>query len=462
MEESWARTEMAGVEGWDQRCRGSLERICEQVLARPEESFSAACGPGLRQAGCRIFSAEQMSVEKLLAGHVAQTVQRCQEQEEVIVAQDTTELNYTTHKGAKGLGPINAHPASRGLLMHTALALTVEGVPVGLLSQETWARDPATFGTAAQRRRRPVVEKESQQWLTGLQGVAEALPAGPRVVLVQDREADVFAFLGAPRPAHIELIVRVCQPRRVEVERAAGREDGPRTVLAAARQAPVLGHVQVQVPRKPGQPEREAVLELAASAVQVQAPRRRTADVPAGSLALWVVRATELEPPTGSKPIEWILLTTVLIASFAAACRCVHDYALRWRVERFHYTLKQGCTVERLQFEAAHSLKNALALYSIVAWRLLWLTYTARQQPQAPATELMAPLELRVLAEATQGAVSTAREAIRAIAQLGGFPTNPSAKEPGVKVLWRGLRRLEAMVEGWVLALQAGPFMRQD
>jgi hypothetical protein len=246
----------------------------------------------------------------------------------------------------------------------------------------------------------------------------------------------------------------------VEVE--AGSEGGPRTVLAAARQAPVLGQVRVQVPRKPDQPEHEAVLELAAAAVGVKAPRRRSADVPATSQALWVVRATEIAPPAGRTPIEWILLTTAVVDSLAAASRCVHDYALRWRVERFHYTLKQGCTVERLQFEEAHTLKNALALYSIVAWRLLWLTYTARQQPRAPATELMSPLELRVLEEATQGAVSTAREAIRAIARLGGFPTNPAAKEPGVKVLWRGLRRFEAMVEGWVLALQAGPFMRQD
>jgi hypothetical protein len=459
-EESWVRREMAGVEVWDQRCRGSLERICEQVLARPEESFSAACGPGLRQAGSRIFGAAQMSVDKMLAGHVDQTARRCREQGEVVVAQDTTDLNYTTHKGTNGLGPINANPDSRGLLMHTALALTAEGVPLGLLSQETWARDPDTFGTAAQRRRRPVAEKESQKWLTGLQGVAEALPAGPRVVLVQDREADVFAFLAAPRPVHIELIVRVCQPRRVEVD--AGSEGGPRTVFEAARQAPVLGQLRVQVPRKPGQAEREAVLELTASAVGVKAPRWRSADVPAASQALWVVRATELEPPAGCKPIEWILLTTVVVDSFAAACRCVHDYALRWRVERFHYTLKQGCTVERLQFEEAHTLKNALALYAIVAWRLLWLTYTARQQPQAPATELLPSLERQVLEEATQAPVSTVREAIRAIAQLGGFPTNPSAKEPGVKVLWRGLRRLEAMVEGWALALQAWPFMRQD
>lgn len=461
MEESWARTEMADVEVWDQRCRVSLERICEQVLARPEESFSAACGPGLRQAGSRIFAAARMSVEKMLAGHVAQTVVRCQEQAVVVVAQDTTELNYTSHKQAKGLGPINTNPHSRGLLMHTALAVSEEGVPLGLLSQETWARNPRRFGTAVQRRQRPVAQKESQKWLTGLQQVAEALPEGSsQVVLVQDREADVFAFLAASRPAHIELIVRMCQPRRVEVE-ASGKA-GPRNVFEAARQAPVLGQLRVQVPRKPGQPEREAVLELAARVVVVKAPKHRTADVPGQSLALWVVRATEVAPPAGCPPIEWILLTTLAVDSYAAACRCVHYYSLRWRVERFHYTLKQGCTVEQLQFDAAHTLKNALALYSIVAWRLLWLTYLARQQPQAPAAELMPALELRVLEQTTQTPVPTARAAIRAIAQLGGFPTNPSAKEPGVKVLWRGLRRLEAMVEGWCLALQSAPFMRQD
>jgi hypothetical protein len=62
-------------------------------------------------------------------------------------------------------------------------------------------------------------------------------------------------------------------------------------------------------------------------------------------------------------------------------------------------------------------------------------TYTARQQPEAPATEVLPPLELRVWEEAAQTPVTTTREAIRALAQLGGFPTNPSAKEPGVKVL---------------------------
>jgi hypothetical protein len=233
---------MAGVEVWDQRCRGSLERMCEHVLAHPEESFAAACGPGLRQAGSRILGAAQMSGQKRLAGHVAQTVQRCPAQAAGIVAHETTDVNYTTHKGAKGLGPSITHPASRGLLLHTALARTGEGVPLGVLSPETWARDPDTFGSTAQRRRRPVAEKERQKGLTGLPRVAEALPDGPRVVLVQDRAADVVAFLAAPRPAHIELIVRVCQPRRVELR--AGVVSGPRKVVEAARQAPLLLNFQ--------------------------------------------------------------------------------------------------------------------------------------------------------------------------------------------------------------------------
>src|SRR4029450_13157810 len=135
MEESWARTEMAGVEVWDQRCRGSLERICEQVLARPEASFSAACGPGLRQAGSRIVGAPQMSGEKRLAGQVEQTAQWCQAQAEVIVAQDTPEVNYTTHKGARGLGPIKGKGDAGGLLLHTALGRTAARWPSRVVAQ---------------------------------------------------------------------------------------------------------------------------------------------------------------------------------------------------------------------------------------------------------------------------------------------------------------------------------------
>src|SRR5215510_3847525 len=107
---------MAGVEVGDQGCRGSLERSCEQGLARPEASVSAACGPGLRQAGRRSFGAPQMSVEKLLAGQVEQPAQRSRAQAAGIGAQATTDVTYTTHQGARGQGPIHSQPDARGLL----------------------------------------------------------------------------------------------------------------------------------------------------------------------------------------------------------------------------------------------------------------------------------------------------------------------------------------------------------
>ena len=324
---------------------------------------------------------------------------------------------------------MNGHPDSRGVWRQTALALTAEGGPWGLLSQESWARDPATFGTAAQRRTRRGAEKERQQWLTGLPRVAAARPVGPCVGLGQEREAEVVALLAAPRPAHIALVVRVCQPRRVAVE--AGTAGGPGHVLAAARQAPVVGQLPVQVPRKPGPPERAAVLELAARAGRVKAPRRRTADGPAGTLALGVVRATALAPPAGGKPLAWILLTTWALESFAPASRCGQAYALRGRVERCPSTLKPGCTVERLQFEEVHTLKNALARYALGAWRLLWLTYTAREQPQAPATEVLPPLELQVLRAGHSGTGSHRPGGNSGPRPVGRLPHEPFGQRAG-------------------------------
>ena len=106
----------------------------------------------------------------------------------------------------------------------------------------------------------------------------------------------------------------------------------------------------------------------------------------------------------------------------------------------------------RLQFDDATSLQHALSVCFVVAWRLLWLTHLARSDPEGGLEDLLTQDEVRVLEAATGAPVTTRREAIRAIARLAGFPGNPAAGEPGVKSLWLGLARLEAMVEGWRLA----------
>ena len=104
----------------------------------------------------------------------------------------------------------------------------------------------------------------------------------------------------------------------------------------------------------------------------------------------------------------------------------VQWYSLRWLIERFHFTLNSGCRIEALQLETAGRLLNALATYSIVAWRLMWLTYAARLLPDASCATVLHPAEWKLLRRKFEPKnrsqmPPTIRQAVRWIAQLGGF-----------------------------------------
>jgi hypothetical protein len=136
----------------------------------------------------------------------------------------------------------------------------------------------------------------------------------------------------------------------------------------------------------------------------------------------------------------------------------VRTYAYRWLVERYHYVLKSGCRIEALPLRDTDRLERALALYAIVAWRLLWLTYLARRQPEHPCTRALSTPEWQVLFRTRYPTAALPTQppplgqAVRWIARLGGFLDRAGDGEPGVKVLWRGLRHLEDLTVGWQLA----------
>ncbi len=450
---AWACEEMAGALVWDRRCRRSLALICHHLARSSELSFSAACGTAARQAAHRIFSHPTTSVEGLLHGHFIRTVERCCQTPLVLAVQDTTELNFSSHSHTRGLGSINGGPKARGLLLHSVLTLAPDGLPLGLLHLQFWARPPEETGKKHQRRQRTTGEKESQKWIDALHAVEAKLPPSQEVLLIQDREADVFDFLAEPRREKTHLLVRAAQPRRVLLPPArAGAPRPPGSLLTAASGAPVVGQMTVAIPRKPGQKEREAELTVQMTPLWVLAPQDRPVAQRGEPQAIWVIRAVEREPPAGEKPIAWVLLTTRPVESGDAACQMVEYYARRWGIERFHYTLKSGCRVERLQMEEAERLKEAIGLYGVVAWRLLYVTHLGRVAPEAEAREVVTAEEGAVLAARAGQGIRNVRETVREIAKLGGWEGYPSAGEPGVKSLWQGLRRLEAMVEGWRLA----------
>ncbi len=226
-------------------------------------------------------------------------------------------------------------------------------------------------------------------------------------------------------------------------------------LAAAVAAAPCVARLQVGVAAKGGAAARDATVEVRACRVRVHRPSTvRVADAPA-TQEVWVLLAHEPAPPEGVIPVQWLLVTTWPVDTPATAVRLVQAYSRRWGIERLHYTLKSGLGVEKLQIDDRESLQNALAVHWVVAWRLLYVTHVARQEPEAPPERVLTATEHEVLTRVIRKPITTVRAAVRAIAKLGGWEGYPSAGEPGVKVLWRGLRDLEAMVIGWELAKQS-------
>lgn len=440
--ESWAEVEFGGAALRDARRTTRLIALAQRLAEQPSQSLPEACEDGAAlKAAYRFFANEKIESSEMLKSHVAATAVRVREEPLVLAVQDTTSLDYTAHPATTGLGVLN-DVKHQGFLVHTTLAMTPERVPLGLLAQDVWTRDAADLGKRATRKQRPISEKESQKWLTSLEAVKAAHAQCPetRFISVGDREADVYDFFLVARPPGVDLLVRASWDRRVE--------DAPQPHLwAAVEEAPVVGTLQITVPRKPGQPARTAQLAVRFQPVALRPPRHRTAEhLPTVPIIAVLVR--ELAPPPDTKPVEWLLLTTCSVTTFDEACEVVAHYACRWDIEVWHKVLKSGCRIEARQLETADRLKRCLTLYSVIAWRVLYATLLARAAPDLPCSVLLDRDEWQALSciilrtSTPPTSPPTLRQAIRWIAQLGGFLARTSDGDPGPITLWRGFQHL--------------------
>ncbi|MDA8346273.1 MAG: IS4 family transposase [Thermaerobacter sp.] len=443
----WATKECGRAELGDARLTQRLVRLTASLSENPESSVPVAAGSWASTKGAyRFFDNARVGPQRVLRSHRLATVDRIKGRPIVLAVQDTTGFNFSTHRMTEGLGPIGPEYA-QGFFLHSCLAVdTTKGTPLGLLWQQFWARDGQETG-----------QKESARWVNTMREVEKVVPDQTRVVMVGDRESDLFPLFGAAIADGCDVLVRATHNRKLEGE-------DPDLARAVAS-APKLGEYTIDVPRKGNLSARQTTLALHAKRVTL-----RTPDVYRGQynepVAITVVCAYEIDPPTGSQPIGWVLLTTLPVADAAEAATMVRWYTYRWRIERFHFTLKSGCQVEDLQLETRRRLENAIAVYSIVAWRLLWLTYEARENPDAPCTTVLSDDEWKslYLALNRKNIVKThnvptepptLQTAIIQIARLGGFLARKGDGDPGVKALWRGFRRLQ----DYVLIRQAARFI---
>jgi hypothetical protein len=257
----WAEEEFGGAGLGDRRLDKRLVGIARDFWAQPQSNIPQACKkPAAMKATYRFFEHESVTMEKLLQPHYQATIARIRTNPPVVLAvQDTTELNYATHPKTEGLGPVGTSKnGAVGLFVHDTLAITPEGVPLGLIDVQCWARDPEEFGKRELRHSLPIEEKESNKWLVSYEAASNVQRKCPAIMVISvgDRESDVYELFVKARDTHngAHVLVRARQIRML----AEGHEDLWKTV----RQNSPVTTTEVLIPRTKDRPARKATLEV--------------------------------------------------------------------------------------------------------------------------------------------------------------------------------------------------------
>jgi Transposase DNA-binding/Transposase DDE domain len=436
--DSWIEEETRSVNLGDPRLRRRLQRLLARFSAQPEGSVPLACPGSAEMHGAYRFSQNKaVTPALLLGGHQAATLARMSACVRVVCVGDTTFLNYPKQRSITGLGP-HSNPTEHGLLLHPLVAFSPEGVCLGTLHWQSWARDPA-FGKRKGHAALPIEQKESRRWGEQLRSLDQwrAMLPDTQLLYVADRESDIYELLSQPREPGVDLLIRSVGRRKTE--------DGL-DLRAQARTWPLPegGLDELPVAARPGRSARTARVELRFGEVRLRAPWRRDRVLP--EVVLRMVWVREPAPSDGAEPLEWMLLTSLPVDDVAAAWEVVACYRQRWAIERFFYVLKQGCLVESLQLQTRARLDVAIAVYLIVTYRILSLQGLAKARPDAPASVVFSPAECAVLERMATppppGTTLSLREATRRLAKLGGYTARASDGPPGPKTIWLGWQRL--------------------
>ena len=457
---SWAAGELGSIAVRDQRVVDRLIWTLAKSAEHPGRTIPQACGGSAEtKAAYRLMDNDSFSSESVLAAHRERTIERMPSHDIVLSIQDTSHVVYDSPPNGGGIGLCSSSEYRKGALMHTALAVTTEGIPLGLLDQQIWTRAPEETRKNRSQTKRSIEDKEGVKWLECLDRSLEAIPSRVTVVTVCDREADVYEFIRKALLEEKPILIRAVYNRRVIEEH--------RALFALVESSPEAGKILIGILRDAHKclPPRQAMLAvkfLQATLWPTLGKAKMMVEKP-----VYVVQAKEIDPPERAEAVDWLLLTTLPVTSFEDAVEKINWYSRRWRIERFHYVLKSGCGIEELQFQTLDRLKKAIALYSLVAWGILWLNYQARETPEASCAVILEKHEwhaLYCIANNTPilpETPPTLEEAVRLIGKLGGHLGRKHDGMPGVKTLRRGMQRLKDILQALSIICQV-PLLSMD
>jgi Transposase DNA-binding len=450
----WAAREFAMVDLGDRRRNKRALAIVTKMVAHPEFSLPHQMeDANALHAAYGLLNCPEVTLEKLVAPHCAQTLAAARREQVVLFVEDSSELDFTAHPQTRGLGPLG-NGKGQGLLLHTTLAVVPDRRRIlGLAEVQVVLRQPAGSNRPHWTR-----SPEAQLWEQSAQAVGSP-PAGVTWVHVSDRGSDIFEYMAACSDLGKDFLVRAYHNRALSEPAPAGSaaEESAAHLLDYTRSLPAVPqasyavHVPAHAVKGMKKPARDATVVLAWAPVTLSAPLDAPPPIPSHPpLAVCVLRVWEPNPPLDVEPVEWILLRSVSLRTVADAYQTVEWYTCRWLCEDYHQCLKTGCRIEATQLDDGADIRRLRGFATPIAVHLLQLRQTARYTPDLPASAVVDPVMVDTLARRQQLSAATLSVTgfWRAVARLGGHQGRRADGPPGWRTIWKGWRYLSDMAEG--------------
>jgi hypothetical protein len=391
------------------------------------------------KATYNFFSNDDIPLEKIQkAIHAYGATGVPAQQNCVLIPHDTSSISYND-LNVEGLGYLD-HGAGNGIMLHSSMAVSTEGIPLSLLYQQLWARDKEELGKTKDRRTKPIEDKESSKWPKGIEACNKLLGDSITKVHIADREADIYGIFFTEPEANSELLIRAYRSRKI-----TGNEflwDNISNLSAADT-------IVLDIPDAKGYKKVPTKVEVRYSEVEILRPKHNQSKYESITLTAIEVRQPGIEDD--EKGIWWKLLTTLEVKDIEDVKKYIRWYTYRWLIERFHYVIKSGCGIEDLQLRSVDALKKAIVMYCLAGFKIMQLTYQSRATPEISCEVILTKNEWQALYVTINktgllpSSPPTLEQATKWIGRLGGHLGRKSDGPPGLKTVWQGYLRLQDM-----------------
>ena len=465
---SWIEEDFKEIDFKDSRLVKRFKNILSKFIKRAQSNISSTFDSWSSMKACyRFFDNKKIKAEVILNEHAKSTVSRINElNQAIIVIHDTSYIDYKNREKSKDLDRVfvgkKGKDGSLGLILHNTLAVTTEGLPLGILNQQFVRREtilhPEREGMPTKQyvHTKPIEEKESYRWIEAI-NKTNKLGINCSQIHVADRESDIYELYRNCNQQNIKFVIRARLNRAINKKHR--REKTVEKLFEYFESLPIRFTTEIKLQVNDETKYRNANLSVSFEKFTLPPPPNRTKRKDGDNLdnvKLWGIFVREKNPPTNEEGLSWFLITNISINTNEEAIEKIKFYNLRWNIEVFHKILKSGCSVELAQLRNRDRLIKYIIVKSIVAWKIFWLSRNFNINKEADCSTVLNTQEQMILFKRFNKGVKmdktlSINEAFIWIAKLGGYIGRNSDSPPGIISIWRGWTRLMNMVEDYII-----------